>query len=497
MNQKHQDALDKVVRARSALIKNHPFFGFLAMQLRIVITDRVETMATDGRHLFCNPDWTLALNDLQCEGVIAHEIYHCVAKHHVRRGERDHLEWNVACDYAINPMLRFSGFVLPDEMLHDPQFDRLGAEDIYRLREQQKQDQQQQQSSQSQESQDGDGEEDDQEQDGGQSGESQDDDQTEGEDQNDTGDSDDGGNGDQSEDGDDQDDTEGKGQGDGEPSDDDTESDGDGDGSGDGEAEDGNGEGSGEGEGQPQPRGAAGDPGQCGEILDAAPEWASAEIAEAEMQWDEYVRQAVMVAKKATPGNLPGYLERIVEELDKPKLDPRELLRRFIDRSTSKDYSYKKPNRRHDDSDFIMPGFVPDRPNHIVLALDTSGSMGDDRIKEAIAEMQAVLDEGACDKVTVVYADTRVHGAFEYIAGDMIEQPPLGGGGTSFSATFRFIAEKIEDVSAIVYLTDMEVFDFGEKPEQDVLWIAVGDPRTVEHWAARAPFGETIMLGAF
>ena len=71
------------------------------------------------------------MSDDQIKGVIAHEIMHCAMAHTVREGDRDHHKWNVACDYAINPVLIDSGFKLPEGLLDSPEYHGLTAEEIY------------------------------------------------------------------------------------------------------------------------------------------------------------------------------------------------------------------------------------------------------------------------------------------------------------------------------------------------------------------------------
>ena len=113
--------IERVRRARSQLVMGrHPFYGCLALGLKLETSDgtRVGTMATDGKRL----------------GVIVHEVMHIAYCHPFRRGRRDHREWNVAGDFAINRDLLSQGFTLPGSRLYDPQFDGLSAEQIYARR---------------------------------------------------------------------------------------------------------------------------------------------------------------------------------------------------------------------------------------------------------------------------------------------------------------------------------------------------------------------------
>ena len=123
--------MEKITKARAALVLSQPFFGSLALHLRPVADPSVETMETDGRTLFANPAFADGLSFDRLTGVVAHEVMHLACAHHARRGGRDPRRWNVACDYAINGLLLEAGFVLPEGRLHDPGYDGLSAEEIY------------------------------------------------------------------------------------------------------------------------------------------------------------------------------------------------------------------------------------------------------------------------------------------------------------------------------------------------------------------------------
>lgn len=398
------DALLRMKRTRAALVMRQPFFGTLALHLRLEESAAIPTMATDGTGLFYNPEWIMKLDAAELEGVAAHEVLHCANKHHTRRGKRNAKLWNKACDYAINRDLLAAGFRLPACRLYDKRFDGLGAEAIYR----QLGDEQQQQ-----------------QQPGGST------------------------------------------QPAGQPRD---------------KSEPGGG----------QPGGS--DPGGCGEILDAAPEHDQAALTAAEAEWDMRTRQAVAVAKARGAGKLPGDLARMVEAINAPRIDWRAVLRRFVDDSLSRDFSWMRPNRRHLYAGRIMPGYVPDRPSHVVAMIDKSGSIDADDLAGFCAEIQAALDEGAADKVTVAYADTRVHRHESFDAGEMVRMQAKGGGGTSFRQPFEWLAENVPDASAVLYMTDCDVNEWGEEPAAPVLWVVTGDPRRARELSGRAPFGEAIIL---
>jgi predicted metal-dependent peptidase len=125
----------RIQKARTSLILDHPFFGSLLFRLKGRECRSIPTMATDGVSLFYNPDFVETLNAATLAGTLAHEVMHPALHHHVRRSGRDPKRWNVACDFAINPLLVDAGLSLPDGVLIDDRFRGLSAEQIYNILE--------------------------------------------------------------------------------------------------------------------------------------------------------------------------------------------------------------------------------------------------------------------------------------------------------------------------------------------------------------------------
>jgi predicted metal-dependent peptidase len=121
----------RMLRARTALLLDHPFFGSLLFRLKGQESRSIETMATDGVSLYYNPEFVDTLNTATLSGVLAHEVMHPALHHHVRRSGRDRRRWNEACDYAINPLLLDAGLSLPEDVLVDRRFRGMSAEQIY------------------------------------------------------------------------------------------------------------------------------------------------------------------------------------------------------------------------------------------------------------------------------------------------------------------------------------------------------------------------------
>jgi predicted metal-dependent peptidase len=122
---------ERMIRARSAIIMDSVFFGSLMVRLQPNANENISTMATEGRFIHYSPKFVESLSDSELKGVIVHEVLHCAMAHHARKGDREHMKWNAACDYAINPIVKESGFVLPDNCLESAAYANMSAEEIY------------------------------------------------------------------------------------------------------------------------------------------------------------------------------------------------------------------------------------------------------------------------------------------------------------------------------------------------------------------------------
>lgn len=452
----------RMARARMHVVFNHPFFGSLLMHLKIVEAN-ILTMDVDGKTLRYRKAFLDTLTQRQIEGVLVHEVMHCALKHHLRRGGRDLETWNVAGDHVINIKLlkkTVPPIELPDSALCDEQFTGLSTEEVYNLLERQNQQKQE-------EGKNKDGEK----QEGGEGAGCSDEDEK-GEDKSDKSDGDSGQDQDKSSDSD-ADDPEGGSPDDGNDRDLDNETS-----SGAGADSDCN-----------------PDPGHCGGVRDAAA--TEAELADLETEWDIAVSQAIGVAKRA--GNLPGIGREIIDGINNPKQDWRAVLRRFIDPSSRKDYSWSKPNRRFSTSPYVLPGTVTDGVNHVGVVIDDSLSINIPVLKKFLSELQGALDEGGVDQFTVIFCDTQVHNDRQYVTGDQIELLPVHRGGTLFQPAFKWLEDNTVGLSGIVYFTDLMAGDWqklkDDPPAVPVLWAVFGDPRYTRTYAPIASaFGECIEL---
>lgn len=399
-----------------AFAREFPFWGVMSERCQFSVTasktHHCQTACIDkfGNIIF-NLDFYDTLTDKQFLFLVAHEISHFIFEHNGRMGNREHLLWNCATDYAINLMLKYQ-FEKPDflikETLLDEKYENMTAERIYEelLKNPPPQPP--------------------------------------------------------------------KGRVfildlDGE--------DGDSDGDGDGEGE---------------------QPGEGDTVIvrDRRVPLPKKEPGKSQEQYNQemkdYIRQAVCEAYACAKnqGCMPAGMERVIVGHLKPKVNwlqaLRQRLRMGASRKASRDITWTVPNRRFLGAPYIFPSNIgPDQPK-IAFAIDTSGSMSEQDLKQAIGELEDIRRKFNA-KVYFLDCDA---GVYESRWIDPYEPLPAlqGGGGTDFAPVFQHLIEKKIRPDYCVFFTD-GYGNFGDDPTSkfDVLWVLTNQ-------SVNPPFGDVVRV---
>lgn len=193
-------------------------------------------------------------------------------------------------------------------------------------------------------------------------------------------------------------------------------------------------------------------------------------ISEAEKKLIEtQVQRILSEVKEQTEkkqGTVPGEMaERIIiPEVQAPKFNWREYVRRFAGNST-KVYTRKlrrKENRRFSDN----PGLKIKMRQHMLLAIDTSGSVSNDELKEFMNEIFHIHKQGV--DVTIIQCDTQITKIEQY-KGKM-DLDIHGRGGTKFDPVIKYFNENLKKFTSLVYFTDGEASAY-IKPRGNTLWV--------------------------
>jgi predicted metal-dependent peptidase len=127
------DVDNKLATARTRLILDKPFLGALVLRLPMVEGDPswCETTYSDGKIFYYNSDYIDALDNDQTQFALSHEALHCALSHFYRRGHRVKHRWELACDYAVNPLLIKDGLKPTPDAAHLREYEGMTAEEIY------------------------------------------------------------------------------------------------------------------------------------------------------------------------------------------------------------------------------------------------------------------------------------------------------------------------------------------------------------------------------
>jgi predicted metal-dependent peptidase len=161
-------------------------------------------------------------------------------------------------------------------------------------------------------------------------------------------------------------------------------------------------------------------------------------------------------------------LPRAITELLEPKVNWRDVLREFVSASVKgkDEYTWRKFNRRLVANDMYLPSVEDETVGEIVVAIDTSGSIGQQQINEFATELVSICEAVSPEAVRVLWWDTMVHGEQKFTdnyqaIGSLLK--PLGGGGTKVSCVSEYINKKKINTECVLVFTDGYV-------ESDVKW---------------------------
>jgi len=422
----------KLATARTKLILEKPFLGALVLRLPMVRAkdDWCDATFSNGKKLYYNEHYIDALTPDQTQFVLAHEALHCALSHFARRQNRVQHRWDMACDFAINPMLINDGMKPPVDANYMREYDGMTAEEIYPMLEDNDNDQERELEQNL--NPDSDNEKDD---DSG--GTPDQHDQKEGRDQKQKSDS------------------KGQGEEDGGAREDNSDK-----GDGAGKKQEGPPE---EGEGEPDP---------------LTPQ----EIESLSLQWQQRMASAAQQAIQA--GKMGGSMARMVDHLLQPRLPWRMLLSRYMTMVARDDYTYMRPSSRRGDP-AVYPSLRSAQLN-IVVALDISGSISNNEINEFMSEVDSIKAQMRA-RITLLVCDSKLADGCPWLFEPWDEftmpQKFKGGGGTSFKPVMEWAEEQDEAPSLIVYFTDAQ----GEFPEKEptfpVVWLVKG--KTPVPWGQR------------
>lgn len=173
-------------------------------------------------------------------------------------------------------------------------------------------------------------------------------------------------------------------------------------------------------------------------------------------------------------GHLNEFWDSILQHLLPKKVDWRKVLRQVLAQSSEavvrgrQNYTYRRVSRRLTGGEFVFPGMVNYLPK-ISLAIDTSGSMGNEDYQKALNEVEGLVKEVSKgkDSLSVFSVDTRVGDVRPVSSVRKIRLQ--GGGGTQMAVAWRFVKEQPQRAQPDMLVLCTDGYIDWQEVEEEVL----------------------------
>lgn len=191
----------------------------------------------------------------------------------------------------------------------------------------------------------------------------------------------------------------------------------------------------------------------------------------------------------------PPEIRAMVQDYKEPKIDWRSKLNRTLRSLIKNDVTYMSPSRRSWSNGIgygmpIYPGLKPDLDIDICVALDASGSISTEMLRDFLSEVYGITQQFSQFKLRILTFDTSVYEVHDYVNGQeqqILNYPVKGGGGTLFTAVWDFMKEDDYCPKQLVMFTDGEPWgSWGDKDYCETLFVVHSNPKV------EAPFGVTV-----
>jgi len=206
--------------------------------------------------------------------------------------------------------------------------------------------------------------------------------------------------------------------------------------------------------------------------------------------WGKILVDAVTYARNQ--GKLPAGMERIIGDILKTEHDWRTLLYKYITNQLPVDYSWARPSKKSYSTGIYLPSVVKESLD-LIIAIDTSGSIRNEELKDFMGEILGILGSFSNVNLTIIDCDCEINSVQKLQHATMDDITKLrmkGGGGTSHIPVFKWVEENIPSARLLICFTDGYT-TFPKSSNVQTLWVVAGYNRED---VDKFPFGDVIEL---
>lgn len=182
---------------------------------------------------------------------------------------------------------------------------------------------------------------------------------------------------------------------------------------------------------------------------------------------------------------LPKGLNYLLPAKYSSSVDWRDQLYRYISSYDKSTFSFFPPNMKYLYRGIYIPALSSDLL-HIVVAIDTSGSIDDARLSLFFGELESIIEQYPNYQIELLQADEKIQSHDTFLTGEKIISEIKGRGATNFKPVFDYIEIYIDNPTVLIYFTDGDGVFPANTPSYDTLWIV--------NKSVNIPFGETIIM---
>lgn len=207
----------------------------------------------------------------------------------------------------------------------------------------------------------------------------------------------------------------------------------------------------------------------------------------------ELVNEANQIMGSEARGMMPARFSSQVKRLNRPaELNWQSILKKYVGAVAAEKQKTRARLNRRQPRRYDLSGSREGKMLRIVVAIDTSASMGDDAIRKIFNEIFAIVSRKRFE-LTVIECDASIQRVYELKSPNDLPDHVNGRGGTAFTPVINYINENRRFRDALlIYFTD----GFGEsripKPlTYRNLWVILGDPECL---SVKRPYGAVLPL---
>jgi len=182
---------------------------------------------------------------------------------------------------------------------------------------------------------------------------------------------------------------------------------------------------------------------------------------------------------------LPKGLNYLLPAQYSNSVDWRTQLYRYISSYDKSTFSFFPPNMKYLYRGIYVPA-LSGNLLHIVVAIDTSGSIDDARLSLFLGELESIIEQYPNYQIELLQADDKIQSHDTFLTGEKIVSKIKGRGATNFKPVFDYIQSYIDNPTVLIYFTDGDGVFPTDSPPYDTLWIVDKN--------VSVPFGETIIM---